>query len=196
MSQSFVVTPSNTAAQMNAALAQGCNLFFTPGVYNIDQTLNVTNPNTVVLGIGMPTLIPIGGVDTMHVADVDGVRIDGLLFDAGTTNSNTLLQIGPAGSTANHASNPISVQDTFFRIGGDIAGQATNSLVVNANNTLVNDIWAWRADHRNTGTTGWAHNTAPHRGVGQGNNVLATGLLLRHHQNNDLHVDRPRRENH
>ena len=97
MSQFFVATPSNTAAQINTALAQGCNLLFTPGVYNIDQTINVTNPNTVVLGLGFPTLIPTGGVDTMHIADVDGVRLQGLLFDAGTTNSGTLLQVGPAG---------------------------------------------------------------------------------------------------
>jgi len=186
MSQFFVVTPSNTAAQMNAALAQGCSLFFTPGVYNIDQTLNVTNPNTVVLGIGMPTLIPIGGVDTMHVADVDGVRIDGVIFDAGTTNSNTLLQIGPAGSSASHASNPISVQDTFFRIGGDIAGQATNSLVVNSSNTLIDEIWAWRADHGNGGTVGWTVNTAAHGLVVNGNNVLATGLFVEHYQNYEV----------
>jgi hypothetical protein len=186
MSNFYVVTPSNTAAQMNAALAQGCSLFFTPGVYNIDQTLNVTNPNTVVLGIGMPTLIPLNGVDTMHVADVDGVRIDGLIFDAGTTNSNTLLQIGPAGSSANHAANPISVQDTFFRIGGDIAGQATNSLVVNANNTLIDDIWAWRADHGNSGTVGWTVNTAAHGLVVNGTNVLATGLFVEHYQNYEV----------
>jgi hypothetical protein len=186
MSQFFVVTPADTAAQMNAALAQGCSLFFTPGVYNINETLNVTNPNTVILGIGFPTLIPVGGVDTMHVADVDGVRIDGLLFDAGTTNSGTLLQVGPAGSSANHASNPISVQDTFFRIGGDIAGQATNSLVVNASNTLVDDIWAWRADHGNSGTVGWAVNTAAHGLVVNGSNVLATGLFVEHYQNYDV----------
>jgi len=186
MSQFFVVTPSDTAAQMNAALAQGCSLFFTPGVYNINQTLNVTNPNTVILGIGIPTLIPIGGVDTMHVADVDGIRVDGLLFDAGTTNSSTLLQIGPAGSSANHASNPISVQDTFFRIGGDIAGQATNSLVVNASNTLIDDIWAWRADHGNSGTVGWTVNTAQHGLVVNGNNVLATGLFVEHYQNYEV----------
>ena len=74
MSQFFVATPSNTAAQINAALAQGCNLFFTPGVYNINQTINVTNPNTVVLGTGFPTLIPQNGVNAMQVADVDGVK--------------------------------------------------------------------------------------------------------------------------
>src|SRR3984893_2090006 len=138
MSQFFVATPSNTAAQMNAALAQGCNLFFTPGVYNIDQTLAVNNPNTVVMGIGFPTLIPANGVNTIQVADVDGVRISGLLMDAGTTNSQALLTVGNSGSSANHAANPISVQDVFFRIGGDIAGKATDSLVVNANNTMIN----------------------------------------------------------
>jgi hypothetical protein len=186
MSQFFVVTPSNTAAQMNAALAQGCSLFFTPGVYNINQTINVTNANAVVMGIGMPTLIPIGGVDTMHVANVDGVRVDGLLFDAGTTNSNALLTIGTQGNATSHAANPISVQDTFFRIGGDIAGQATNSLIVNASNTLVNDIWAWRADHGNSGTVGWTVNTAAHGLVVNGNNVLATGLFVEHYQNYEV----------
>ncbi|GAA2014453.1 hypothetical protein GCM10009839_06720 [Catenulispora yoronensis] len=186
MSQFFVATPSNTAAQMNAALAQGCNLFLTPGVYNIDQTLNVSNPNTVVLGVGFPTLIPTGGVDTMHVADVDGVRVKGVLFDAGTTNSTALLTVGTQGSTANHAANPISVQDAFFRIGGDIAGKATNSLVVNANNTMLNDIWAWRADHGNGGTVGWTTNTADHGLTVNGNNVLATGLFIEHYQKNEV----------
>jgi hypothetical protein len=186
MSQFFVATPSNTAAQINTALASGCNLLFTPGVYNIDQTINVTNPNTVVLGIGMPTLIPVNGVNTMQVGDVDGVRIQGLLFDAGTTNSNALLTIGTQGNTTSHASNPISVQDTYFRIGGDIAGKATNSLIVNANNTLVDDIWAWRADHGNGGTVGWTVNTAQHGLVVNGNNVLATGLFVEHYQNYDV----------
>ena len=182
MSQFFVVTPSNTAAQMNAALAQGCSLFFTPGVYNIDQTLNVSNPNTVVLGIGFPTLIPVNGVNTMQVADVDGVRISGLLLDAGTTNSQALLTVGPQGASASHAANPDSIQDVFFRIGGDIAGKATNSLVVNSNNTLINDIWAWRADHGNGGTVGWGTNTADTGLIVNGNNVLATGLFVEHYQ--------------
>ncbi len=182
MSQFFVATPSDTAAQINSALAEGCNLFFTPGVYNINQTINVTNPDTVVLGVGFPTLIPQNGVNTMQVGDVNGVRIDGLLFDAGTTNSGALLTVGTSGSTTSHASDPISVQDTFFRIGGDIAGQATNSLVVNASNTLLNDIWAWRADHGNSGTVGWTTNTAAHGLVVNGSNVLATGLFVEHYQ--------------
>src|SRR6185437_14533027 len=57
MSQFYVVKSGDTAATINTALSEGCNLFFTPGVYHIDQTLNVNNANTVVLGIGYPTLI-------------------------------------------------------------------------------------------------------------------------------------------
>ena len=34
------------------------------------------------------------------VADVDGVKVAGLLFDAGTTNSPVLMEVGPAGSSA------------------------------------------------------------------------------------------------
>ena len=50
-------------------------------------------------------------------------NLEYLLFDADTTNSAALLTVGTAGSTASHASDPISVQDVFFRIGGDIAGK-------------------------------------------------------------------------
>jgi hypothetical protein len=186
MSEFFVAQPSDSAETINAELAAGCNLLFTPGVYNLDETLNVNNANTTILGIGFPTLIPANGVNTMQVADVDGVRIDGLLFDAGTTNSAALLTIGPSGSTASHASNPISVQDTFFRIGGDIAGKATASLVVNSSNTIVDDIWAWRADHGNSGTVGWTVNTASNGMVVNGNNVEATGLFVEHYQQTEV----------
>ena len=182
MSQFFVADPSMSAATINNALAEGCNLLFTPGVYNLNQTLSVTHANTTILGLGFPTLIPQNGVNTMQVADVDGVRIDGLLFDAGTVNSAALLTVGTPGSTVSHASNPISVQDTFFRIGGDIAGKATSSLVVNANDTIVDDIWAWRADHGNSGTVGWTTNTADNGMTVNGSNVEATGLFVEHYQ--------------
>jgi hypothetical protein len=186
MSQFFVADPSMSAATINTALSQGCNLLFTPGVYNLNQTLNVTHANTTILGLGFPTLIPQNGVNTMQVSDVDGVRLQGLLFDAGTVNSAALLTVGPAGSTASHAGNPISVQDVFFRIGGDIAGKATASLVVNSGDTIVDDIWAWRADHGNGGTVGWTTNTADNGMTVNGNNVEATGLFVEHYQKTEV----------
>ena len=186
MSQFFVADPSMSAATINTALSEGCNLLFTPGVYTLGQTLNVTHPDTTILGIGFPTLIPANGVNTMQVSDVSGVRIKGLLFDGGTVSSAALLTVGPAGSAASHASDPISVQDVFFRIGGDIAGKATASLVVNANDTIVDDVWAWRADHGNSGTVGWTVNTASNGMIVNGSNVEATGLFVEHYQQTEV----------
>lgn len=182
MSQFYVVKAGDTASSINTALSQGCNLFFTPGVYHLNQTLNVTKANTVVLGVGYPTLVPDNGVDAMKVADVDGVRLKGLLFDAGTTNSQSLLTVGQTGSATNHAANPTTLQDVFFRIGGQIAGKATNSLIVNSRDTIIDHIWAWRADHGNAGTYGWTINTGDTGVVVNGDNVLATGLFVEHYQ--------------
>ncbi len=75
LDQFYVVKPGATAATINTALAQGLNLLFTPGVYHLDQTINVTRANTVVLGLGLATIVPDNGVDAMHVADVDGVKL-------------------------------------------------------------------------------------------------------------------------
>jgi hypothetical protein len=175
----FVARPGDTAATLNAALAQGLDLLFTPGVYPLEQTLRVARAGTVVLGLGFPTLQPLDGITPMTVADVDGVRLAGLLFDAGTTNSDVLLTIGTPGSSVRHEADPISVQDVFFRIGGAVAGQATTSLVVDANDTLVDHVWAWRADHGDV-KPGWTINPADTGLVVNGAHVLATGLFVEH----------------
>ncbi len=98
----YVVKQGATAATINAALAQGLNLLFTPGVYHIDQTIDVNRANTVVLGLGLATIIPDNGVTAMKVADVDGVKLAGFLIDACPVNSPTLLEVGPQGASADH----------------------------------------------------------------------------------------------
>jgi len=175
----FVAHPGDSAATIDAALAQGRDLLFTPGVYPIDRTIHVARAGTVVLGLGFPTLQPVGGVTPMTVADVDGVRLAGLLFDAGSARSDVLLAIGAAGSHVRHAADPISVQDVFFRIGGPAAGQATTSLVIDADDTLVDHVWAWRADHGDV-KPGWTINPADTGVVVNGAHVLATGLFVEH----------------
>jgi hypothetical protein len=42
----------------------------------------------------------------------------------------------------------------FFRIGGATPGTAATSLVVNNSQVILDDIWAWRADHGHG--VGWA----------------------------------------
>ena len=180
ISQFYIAKPGDTAATINSALAQGQNLLFTPGIYHLSDTIRVTRANTVVLGLGLATLIPDNGVIPMSVADVDGVSVAGLLFDAGPVNSPILLQVGPNGSSQNHAANPTLLSDVFFRIGGAAAGKATQSLVINSNNVITDDMWLWRADH-GTGV-GWTTNTATNGLVVNGNNVTAYGLFVEHYQ--------------
>src|SRR3954447_16878019 len=116
--QFFIARPSDDAQTINRALAQGLNLIFTPGVYHVDRTIKVKRPDTVVLGLGFPTLIPDNGVTTMSVADVKGVKLAGLLFDAGPVNSSMLLEIGGPDAHKSDSNDPTSLHDVFFRIGG------------------------------------------------------------------------------
>ncbi|WP_243425591.1 discoidin domain-containing protein [Clostridium paridis] len=169
----------DTAASINAALNQGKNLIFTPGVYHLSDSIKVNNPNTVILGLGLATLIPDNGTAAMTVADVDGVNISGLLFDAGQNNSPTLLEVGPTGSTQNHAANPTSLSDLFFRVGGAAVGKADVSLKINSNNVIGDNFWVWRADHGVDGV-GWTINTTKNGVVVNGNDVTIYGLFVEH----------------
>ncbi|GHO85067.1 adenylyl cyclase [Dictyobacter formicarum] len=177
----FIAQPTDSAATINDALDSGRNLILTPGVYHLEQSINVTRPDTVVLGLGFPTLIPENGIVPMTVASAKGISLSGMIFDAGTTNSPELLQVGSGHARSDHeASDPTTLQDVFFRIGGAEPGKATSSLVVNSDNVILDDIWAWRADHGNG--VGWNDNTADTGVIVNGNNVTAYGLFVEHYQ--------------
>ncbi len=176
----YIATPADSAKGINVALASGNNVIFTPGVYQVDRTIAVKRPDTVVLGLGFPTLVANNGVTTMSVADVVGVKLSGLLFDAGPVNSPVLLELGKKNAHKSDPTDPTTLQDVFFRIGGATPGSATTSLVVNSDNVILDDIWAWRADHGNG--VGWTVNTADTGLVVNGDNVTAYGLFVEHYQ--------------
>ena len=135
-----------------------------------------------MLGLGLATLVSNGGNTILQTADVNGIRIGGLIFDAGTTNSSVLVQVGPSGSSASHASDPIVLFDVFARIGGATVGKATETLQVNSSNVVGDDLWLWRADHGNSGTVGWTTNTAANGLVVNGANDTFYGLAVEHYQ--------------
>jgi hypothetical protein len=182
--QFFIAQPTDSAATINNAVLSGRNLILTPGVYHLDQSITIRRPDTVVLGLGFPTLVPNNGVVAMTVARAKGMMLSGLLFDAGAATSPVLLQVGDAGhaQSDDEADDPSTLSDVFFRIGGAQAGSATTSLVVNSDNVILDDIWAWRADHGVAGSVGWTTNTANTGVVVNGNNVTAYGLFVEHYQ--------------
>ena len=179
--QFYVAKPSDSVATINAALHSGRNLILTPGVYHLDESIAITRPDTVVLGLGFPTLIPTGGNAAMTTARAKGIQISGVLFDAGPVSSPVLLRVGSGHARSdNDASDPSALSDVFFRIGGAQAGKATTSLIVNSDNVILDDIWAWRADHGNG--VGWTSNTADTGVVVNGDRVTAYGLFVEHYQ--------------
>src|SRR6202167_5140674 len=176
----FIAHPGDTATAVNAQLADGRNLLFTPGIYELTEPIRITRPNTIVLGLGFATLKPTDGTAALTTADVDGVIVAGLLIDAGPVESPVLVEVGPAGSHANHARNPIELADIFFRVGGAAVGRAVVDLRINANDTIVDHTWIWRADHGSG--VGWNLNTSANGIVVNGNRVTAYGLFVEHHQ--------------
>ena len=185
ISKFFIATPSTPVLAIDAALALGRNLILTPGVYDLKAPIVVSRANTIVLGLGFPTLVPQNGTAAMQVLGVPGVKLSGMIFDAGPKNSAVLLQVGgPLAAATGSASNPSLVQDVFFRIGGATAGSATDSLVVNSSHVILDDIWAWRADHG--AGVGWTSNTAANGLTVNGNDVTAYGLAVEHYQKNEV----------
>jgi hypothetical protein len=170
----------DTAETINAQLALGKDLILTPGIYELTAPIRVTQPHTVVLGLGFATLHPVKGTAAMTTADVDGIEIAGLLFDAGPIESPMLLEVGPEESRADHAKDPITLHDVFFRVGGAALGRARVNLTINSNDTLVDHTWIWRADH-GTGV-GWEVNRSENGLVVNGNEVTIYGLFVEHHQ--------------
>src|SRR5580692_5065558 len=63
----FIAQPTDPVELINAALFFGFDLILTPGIYNLDRSIEVWRPDTVVLGLGFPTLIPQNGNAAMTV---------------------------------------------------------------------------------------------------------------------------------
>jgi hypothetical protein len=185
----FLAKPGTAVSKINAELGQGKDLIITPGVYNLNEAIDVTKPDTVVLGQGFATLIPQQGNDSMDVSPSAGVKLSGLIFDAGPVNSKVLLSVGSVsgrGAGPSADTDPDLIQDVFFRIGGaaTTAVGATVSLLDQASHSIIDDVWAWRADHGND--VGWTDNTGATGVEVTGNDVTAYGLAVEHYQQNEV----------
>lgn len=181
INQFYLAHPeSDNAATINAELARGKHLLFTPGFYHLEDTLRVTRPGTIVLGLGYPTLQPANGLAALAVADVDGVKIGGLLLEAGASNSPTLLQVGDPTSHKSHAADPTFLWDIFCRVGGAQAGKAACMVTIDSSDVVGDNFWLWRADHGHG--VGWTSNPNKNGLVVNGDHVTVYGLFVEHCQ--------------
>lgn len=181
ISQFYIAKPAiDNAYTINEALKEGKNILFTPGLYKLNESLKVTTPGTILLGLGLPSLISKNSNPVIEVSDLDGVIVSSILVDAGTSKSETLVKIGEKGSNKSHKSNPSFLYDIFVRVGGYHAGTTQSCIILNSNNVIADNLWLWRADHGNG--VGWDVNTAANGLVVNGNDVTIYGLFNEHFQ--------------
>jgi hypothetical protein len=181
----FVATPSSRLQDINHALARGRHLLLTPGIYDVAKSIAVKRADTVVLGLGHATLTAVDGAVALTVEDVPGAVVAGVSIDAGEVESPVLLRVGRKNGTGpgrRHHDNPTTLSDVYFRVGGPHVGRARVTLEVNSDNVLIDNTWAWRADHGEPGSVGWDVNTGRNGVVVNGDDVTATGLFVEHYQ--------------
>ena len=179
----YVAKPTDSAATINTALRRGQNLLLTPGVYHLDQSIDVTRPDTVVLGLGFPTLIPTNGNAAMTTARAKGTLISGSSSTPGRSTRRCCCRSAAAARGATRDRPDRRSATCSSGSAAPTPGKATTSLVVNSDNVILDDIWAWRADHGNG--VGWTSNTADTGVVVNGDHVTAYGLFVEHYQKNE-----------
>ena len=129
----------------------------------------------VLLGLGLATLVVTNGTPAVTVANVDGVRVAGVLLEAGSKNSESLLQWGqPSTNYAGDTSNPGVASDIYARVGGPAKptpAQSKYMVHIISSNVIVDNSWLWRADH------GSGFSVAPMAVYESGLVIFSTGFM-------------------
>lgn len=186
-SKVYVANERDSAAKINQKLAEGNHLVLQPGQYRLTDTIKVTKANTVVLGMGLATLISTTGKPCIEVGNVSGVRIASILFQAGQVETPALLKWGN-GKFDNDVNNPGVASDIFSRVGGPdrFETRANINIQINSGNIVVDETWLWRADHDVTGLVRGSKNPSKTGIQINGNDVVGYALMSEHHLNNLL----------
>lgn len=173
---------TDTAATINRELEAGKHLLLTPGIYKLKEPLLVEREDTIVLGMGLATLSSANGTECMTVKDNAGIKIAGILFDAGAVESENLLVVGNKGETPAKKDAPIVLWDLFFRVGGSTpeGAKTKNCVEINSSDVIGDNFWVWRADHG--AGVGWEVNTAKNGIIINGEDVTMYALMVEHFQ--------------
>lgn len=182
----YVATAADSAQKINSFLASGLHVVLSPGIYQIDETLELQYDGQVLLGLGLATLVSNNGVICVHVrSSVRGGRVAGLLLQAGSVQSPALLVWGDGIAEGGSADDPGFMHDIFARVGGTNdpkqVEMRTNVMLHIAGNHVIGDnFWLWRADHCIAGQVAHEHNPVVHGLVVTGDYVTMYGLAVEH----------------
>lgn len=185
----YVTKEGDTDLEINNALKNGKNIFFTPGHYALNAPIQVNRKDAILLGAGIasvtlePTEKNIWGC--VYADDKDGIIIAGLLMDS--FNSTTYqVRIGNEGANADHSADPILLSDITCRVGGVQSKniQIHAAMQINSNNVVGDHFWLWRADHgsQKGGSLRWARDRCKNGLIVMGNDVTLYALFVEHFQ--------------
>lgn len=168
------------SASLNKALKEGKHLLITPGIYPITDTLMIEKDNTIVLGMGLATLRSEKECNCICKIKGEGIRVAGILLDAGEGMTEKMLQVGDVTDESYIPEVPTVLSDIFFRIGGafDYSAVVEVALEINSNHVIGDNFWIWRADHGKG--VGWEKNRANHGMIVNGRKVTTYALMVEH----------------
>ena len=185
LSTFFVVQPSSTVAQINAALAAGDNLLFTPGVYDISSTINVTKAGHQ----DRRTRLPDADLGERRHHDERGRRGRGEHLGPDLRRGLGQLAVAAHARDAGLDGEPRQRpglggrRDVPRRRRGGRHG--ATAFIDNSNNSILDDVWAWRADH-GAGAGTWTGDQSNTGLIVNGSNVTAYGLAVEHFQKDEV----------
>src|SRR4029453_6355581 len=117
------------------------------------QSISVKRAGAVVLGLGHATLTAVNGAVPLTVDDSAGIIVAGVTIDAGPVTSPVLLQVGkkPKNNPKRFPSDPITLSDVYFRVGGPHVGKADVALEANSDDVLTDQPGVGRPRRRAQG---------------------------------------------
>lgn len=188
MDDVFVAKDGDNSTTITAGMKGKRALLLTPAMYFLHEAIRIEDPDFVVLGIGIPTLVTLTGLSAI-IVDAPRVRIAGLLIEGGhpRTSDGTsplLLWKGSDGV----------ISDIYTRVGvfayekgGHDSCTVTHAdvhLEARGDRLVLDNSWLWHADHDDcTGDSDDPMSDTAYSGNGltvQGENVTAYGLAVEH----------------
>lgn len=154
-------------------------IIFTSGSYTFDKPINITNDNTVVLGVGWPVIN--AGKNTTPLFNVTGSNcvLASMLVDAGIGgNPSSLIHFskekgGKGGKLFDICCRIITPKDKTQ------TSSCKSMLTIDQDDTYAENIWLWRADHGDSNTD-WYRMNNPNGLIVNGNNVRIFCLSVEH----------------
>ena len=150
----FYVVNETTDVDMINLMFASSNPYvvFQPGKYNLSQSIRITRNNAVMFGMGLPILSNLGPHSCIVIEnDVSGVSLSGFVVNAGSYSKNTtLIMVGETVGPGD-AARPNILYDMYPRVGPNFTPTvyfAAYAMVqINTGYTIIENMWAWRADH-------------------------------------------------